>query len=87
MMVALIALAVVACGVLITVVWQRQTKMNNRLTHMENELGVDDDERAQAEEHVPKRRPREETVRGKLHTVEQKTGSHARRLVRMTRSR
>ncbi len=84
---ALLALAAVACVVLLTVVWQRQAKMNNRLTHVENELGVDDAERAQVEDTVPRRRPREETVRGKLHTVEQKTGSHARRLVRLNRLR
>lgn len=84
---AVLALATVACFVLLTVLWQRQTKMGNRVTHTEYELGVDDAERAQVEEHGSKRKPHEETIRGKLHAVEQKTGSHSRRLGRLSRSR
>lgn len=88
-MIGLLALGVIGLAVLLTVIWQRQTRMGNRLSHVEHEVGIhtSESERAQAEEHMAKRKGDDETLRGRLHAVEQKTGSNSRRISRMVKQR
>lgn len=87
MVVALVALGLVAVTVGLTVVWNRQTRTERRVTHVENEIGVSDDERVRAEEGRAVKRPHHETIRSKLHAIDRRFEAVTRRHARLVRAR
>lgn len=78
----IIAFCALSALILVTVQLQRQARMNRRLTHVENELGITDDERAQVEENGAVAVEGGKNVRAKLFAVERKTDAVHRRVHR-----
>lgn len=79
---AIIAFGAISALILVTIQLQRQARMNRRLTHVENELGITEDERVHVEEHGAAMMDGGKTVRAKLFAVERKTDAVNRRMQR-----
>lgn len=87
MALAVVALVAVAALVGLTVVWQRQSRHERRIAHIENEVGVTDVERSHAEEvTLPGKKIPGTTIRSRLDLGERKTQRIDRRLGRLSRS-
>lgn len=75
MIVAVLALAVVSLVVALTVVWQRQARMDRRLRHVEREIGVPEDEHEIATE----KNAETATLRHRVRAAEKRTRDLERR--------
>lgn len=79
---AILALCAISALILVTVQLQRQARMNRRLTHVENELGVTEEERVHVEEHGAAMVDGGKNVRAKLFATERKIDAVNRRVQR-----
>jgi len=74
---AIIALCAVSALILSTVNRQRTSRLERRVTHLENETGVEEDEH-----HDTKLKPHADTLRGRAHGLEIRTAALERRALR-----
>lgn len=74
---AIIALVAIFGVILSTVNRQRTARLEKRVTHLENETGVEEDEH-----HDTKMKPHADTLRGRAHGLEIRTGVLERRVAR-----
>lgn len=74
---AIIALLAVSAVILSTVNRQRMARLEKRVSHLENETGVDEEEH-----YDTKVKPHADTLRGRAHGLEIRTGALERRAAR-----
>ena len=81
---AIIALIAISSLILVTVQLQRQSRISRRLTHVENELGITEDERAHVENDGATAVDEAKSVRAKLFAIERQTDAVSRRMQKRT---
>ena len=74
---SVIALLAISAVILSTVNRQRMARLEKRVMHLENETGVDEEEH-----HDTKTLPHADTLRGRAHGLEIRTGVLERRVAR-----
>ena len=74
---SIIALLAISAVILSTVNRQRMTRLEKRVSHLENETGVDEEEH-----HDTKLLPHADTLRGRAHGLEIRAGALERRVAR-----
>lgn len=74
---AILAFLSISAVILSTVNRQRVARLERRVTHLENETGVDEEEH-----YDTKTRPHADTLRGRTHGLEIRTGVLERRVAR-----
>lgn len=77
MLLAALALVVVSLVVALTMIWQRQARMDRRLRHVEREIGVPEDEH----ELTAGEKKAAETLRHRLHASERRTRDLERKAI------
>lgn len=87
MVIALAALVAVALTIGLTSLWQRQSRSDRRLVHVENEIGIGDEERVRVEEGKVPKRPHQETLRVRLHVIDRRFDAVTGRMSRLARAR